>query len=126
MQQSGAGAESENVILSVEDFVLGEGAAEMLLLPSDNVNDHLAAATRFVMGTDAPMLERSVFTENQQPESVVVMARLARRLWLSALHERLRDDPALSEQVRGNDGAGRRLRVGMYFYQGNSSRAEPA
>jgi hypothetical protein len=125
-QQSGSGAKGEKVILSLDAFVPREGAAEMLQLLSDNVGDHLAAATHNVMGTNAPMLEQSVFADSLRPESVAVMAALARRLWLSAFHDLVRDATALSEQDRGHKDAGQRFRVGMYFYQGDSSKPEPA
>jgi len=116
-------AEGGKVSLCVDAFVPREGAAEMLRLLSDNVGDHLAAATHNVRGTNAPMLEQSVFADNLRPESVAAINALARQVWQGAFHDIVRDATALSDRDRGQSGADQRVRVGMYFYQGPNAEA---
>jgi len=111
-------AEGGKVCLCVDAFVPKEGVAEMLQLLSDNVADHLAAAAHNLRGTNAPMLEQSVFVDSLRPESVAAMNMLARQLWSSAFHDIVRDATALNDQDRGQSGADQRVRIGMYFYHG--------
>lgn len=108
----------EKVRLCTKAFVPSEGAAEMLQLFSDNVADHLAAATHNLRQSGTPMLEQSVFADDLRPESVAAMNALARQIWLRAFHEVVRDATALSDQDRGQSGADQRVRIGMYFYHG--------
>jgi hypothetical protein len=110
----------DKVRLCTEAFVPKEGAAEMLQLFSDNVADHLAAATHNLRQPGTPMLEQSVFADDLRPESVVAMNALARQIWLRTFHEVVRDATALSDQDRGQSGADHRVRVGMYFYHGHN------
>lgn len=110
--------EGGKVTLCVDALVPKEGAAEMLQLFSDNVGDHLAAATHNLMGAGAPMLEQSVFADSLRPDSVAAMNTLARQIWMSAFHDLVRDATALCEQDRGQSGADQRVRIGMYFYHG--------
>ncbi len=111
-------AEGGKVSLCVDAFVPKEGAAEMLQLFSDNVGDHLAAATHNLIGTGTPMLEQSVFADSLRPESVAAMNTLARQIWSRVFHELVRDATTLSDQDRGQGGADQRVRIGMYFYHG--------
>ncbi|MDP1650002.1 MAG: DUF6502 family protein [Rubrivivax sp.] len=114
-ESDGAG---DKVRLSTQALVPKKGAAEMLQLFSDNVGDHLAAATNNLRQPSAPMLEQSVFADDLRPESVVAMNALARQIWLRAFHEIVRDANKLCEQDRGQSGADQRVRIGMYFYHG--------
>ena len=115
---SDSNAEGGKVCLCENAFVPREGAAEMLQLFSDNVGDHLAAAAHNLMGVSAPMLEQSVFADNLRPESVAAMNTLARKIWLKAFHELVRDATLLSDQDSSQSGADQRVRIGMYFYHG--------
>lgn len=116
--ETDANAEGGKVCLCLDAFVPKEGVAEMLQLFSDNVGDHLAAAAHNLMGSDAPMLEQSVYADSLRPESVAAMNSLARQIWSKAFHDIVRDATALSDQDRGQIGADQRVRVGMYFYHG--------
>lgn len=113
-----ADAEDAKVQLCAEAFVPKAGAAEMLQLLSDNVADHVAAATHNLTQSGTPMLEQSVFADDLRPESVAAMNALARRIWLRTFHEVVRDATLLSDQDRGQSGADQRVRIGMYFYHG--------
>ncbi len=112
----------EKVRLCAEAFVPKEGAAEMLRLFSDNVADHLAAATHNLRESGTQMLEQSVFADDLRPESVAAMNALARQIWLKTFHEVVRDATALSDQDRGQSGADQRVRIGMYFYHGPNDK----
>ena len=116
-------AEGGKVSLCVDAFVPKEGAAEMMQLFSDNVGDHLAAATHNLRGTNAPMLEQSVFADGLRPESVDAMSALARQIWSSAFHDIVRDATKLNARDRGRSGADQRVRIGMYFYHGPDKEA---
>ena len=115
---TGSDGEGEKVSLCTQALVPRKGAAEMLQLFSDNVADHLAAATHNLRQSSAPMLEQSVFADDLRPESVAAMNALARQIWLRAFHEIVRDATRLCEQDRGQGGADQRVRIGMYFYHG--------
>lgn len=110
--------EGNQVRLIGQAFVPREGAVEMLQLFSDNVADHLAAATHNLRQPSEPMLEQSVFADNLRPESVAAMNALVRQIWLSAFHEIVRDATERCDQDRGQSGADQRIRSGMYFYHG--------
>jgi len=111
-------AAGDKVRLCTEAFVPKEGSAEMLQLFSDNLADHLAAATHNLSQSGKPMLEQSVFADDLRPESVAAMNALARQIWLKTFHEIVRDATALSERDRGQSGADQRVRIGMYVYHG--------
>ncbi len=108
----------EQVSLCVDAFVPSQGAAEMLQLFSDNVGDHLAAATHNLRAGATPMLEQSVYADKLRPESIEALNTLARQIWSRALHEVVRDATSLSDQDQGQPDADQRMRVGMYFYHG--------
>lgn len=114
--------DGDKVSLCADAFVPKEGAAEMLQLFSANVGDHLAAAAHNLQGTNAPMLEQSIFADQLSPESVDALRALARQIWLKAFHEIVRDATVLSDQDRDKPGADQRMRVGMYFYHGPDSK----
>jgi hypothetical protein len=121
--ETDASGEVDRVSLCADALVPKEGAAEMLQLLSDNVADHLAAATHNLTGTLAPMLEQSVFADNLRPESVAAMNTLARQIWLRAFHELVPEATTLNEQDKGQSGADQRVRIGMYFYRGPNVEA---
>ena len=118
-----ANGEGGKVSLCAEALVPKAGTAEMLQLFSDNLGDHLAAATSNLSGGGEPMLEQSVFADDLRPQSVAAMNALARRIWLRAFQEIVRDATALTEQDRGQPGADQRIRIGMYFYRGPNAKA---
>ncbi|MHB1123015.1 MAG: DUF6502 family protein [Ramlibacter sp.] len=108
----------DKVTLCMDAFVPSRGKAEMLQLLSDNVGDHLAAAVRNVSESGAPLLEQSVFADNLRPESIEALSTMARQIWAKAFHDIVRAATALSDQDEGQPSANRRMRVGMYFYDG--------
>jgi hypothetical protein len=114
--ETGSNGGVDKISLNMDALVPQKGSAEMLQLLTDNVGDHLAAATHNLTQNSAPMLEQSVYADNLRPESVATLSALARQIWSSAFHDIVRDATVLSDQDRDQPGADQRLRVGMYFY----------
>lgn len=98
-------------------FVPREGYAEMLQLFADNVGDHVAAATSNLVGTEAPLLEQSVYANGLSTESADALNALSRGLWAGVLQQMVRTATLLSKQDQGVEGADERVRLGMYFYR---------
>lgn len=98
-------------------FVPREGYAEMLQLFADNVGDHIATATRNLAGTEAPLLEQSVFADGLSADSAMALSILARKLWAGVFQEMVNAATDLSRQDQGLDGAVERVRLGMYFHR---------
>lgn len=120
--ETAANSANDKIKLCMDAFVPAEGTAEMLQLLADNVGDHLAAAVHNVSGSNAPMLEQSVFADNLRPESIEAVNTLARQIWSRAFHDIVRAATALSDEDQGDAGADQRLRVGMYFYHGTDRK----
>lgn len=112
----------DKVSLNMDALVPKEGSAEMLQLLADNVGDHLAAAAHNLKASAAPMLEQSIYADSLRPESVATLSALARQIWSNAFHDIVRDATVLSDQDRDQPGADQRIRVGMYFYHGTSTK----
>jgi len=108
---------SKRLRLCAGAFVPREGYAEMLQLFSDNVGDHLAAAARNLEGTEAPLLEQSVYANGLSTESADALNTLSRGLWAGVFQQMVRTATLLSKQDEGVDGAAERVRLGMYFYR---------
>ena len=113
----------DKVSLCAEAFVPKEGAAEMLQLFSENVGDHIAAATHNLMGGSPPMLEQSIYADSLTPESAAILNALARQIWSNAFREFARKATVLDRQDKGKPDADQRVRFGMYFYRDRSERA---
>lgn len=120
--ETSPGVIGEQVSLCLDAFVPSQGSAEMLQLFSDNVGDHLAAATHNLTGSGQPMLEQSIFADQLSPESVAALNALARQIWTKAFHDIVRDATKLSDRDKGQTGADQRMRVGMYFYHGPDAK----
>ncbi|MCX7170379.1 MAG: DUF6502 family protein [Proteobacteria bacterium] len=98
-------------------FVPREGYAEMLQLFADNVGDHVAAAASNLVGTEAPLLEQSVYANGLSTDSADALDALSRGLWAGVLQQMVRTATLLSKQDQGVAGADERVRLGMYFYR---------
>lgn len=120
--ETSPGVIGEQVSLCLEAFVPSQGSAEMLQLFSDNVGDHLAAATHNLTASGTPMLEQSIFADQLSPESVAALNALARQIWTQAFHDIVRNATELSDRDKAQAGADQRMRVGMYFYHGPDSK----
>lgn len=104
-------------------FVPREGYAEMLQLFVDNIGDHLAAAVRNLEGSQAPLLEQSIYADGLTAESADALDTLSRGLWAGVFQQMVRTATLLSQQDQGVDGADERVRLGMYFYREPGKRS---
>lgn len=112
----------EKVSLRADAFVPKEGIAEMLQLFSENVGDHIAAATHNLSDGSPPMLEQSIYADSLTPESVAILNSLARQIWTDAFREFARKATVVDRQDKGKPDADQRVRLGMYFYRGQSDK----
>jgi hypothetical protein len=108
--------------LRMNAFVPETGSAELLKVFADNVADHAAAASSNLRRSTPPMLEQSVFADCLRPASVAVMDDLARKIWMRAFHEIVREATDLSERDQGHSDASQRIRIGMYMYHGPDTK----
>lgn len=104
--------------LCTEAFVPKEGYGEMLQLFADNVGDHIAAAANNLAAAGVPMLEQGVFADGLRRQSADALGVLARKIWARAFREMALEATKLTEQDHGQPDANRRVRLGMYYYQG--------
>jgi len=110
--------------LRMNAFVPETGSAELLQVFADNVADHAAAASSNLRRSTPPMLEQSVFADCLRSSSVTVMDDLARKIWMRAFHEIVREATDLSERDQGHSDASQRIRIGMYMYHGSDAKGQ--
>lgn len=108
--------------LRMNAFVPKAGSAEQLQIFADNLTDHALAATKNLQSPNHPVLEQSVFADCLQPSSIAAMDDLARKIWMRAFHEIVREATILSERDMGHADATQRMRIGMYMYHGPDTR----
>lgn len=107
----------EMVVPHAEGYVPAAGSDEVVALFGANLADHAATAAANLLG-EAPLLEQSVFAEGLREESVRRLAELARNLWASARNAMIAEALVLHEADRGQPGADRRMRFGVYYWNG--------
>ncbi len=107
--------DGDRVLPAQANFIPAAGYTEMAAFLAANVGDHAAAAAANLAGQSPPLLEQSVFADGLTPESVELLAVLARQAW-----KRVFDDTvALATQrvERDRELEGKlRMRLGVYFY----------
>ena len=95
----------------------------MLQLFAANVGDHIATATHNLASPAShapPLLEQSVFADGLSAESALVLGELARKLWAEVFQEMVHTATHLTQQDQGLADAKERVRLGMYFYNGQN------
>lgn len=117
-----ADEDSEKLMLCADAFVPKDGIDEMLKLFAVNVRDHIATAVHNIERNGAPLLEQSVYADELRPQSAEVLNELARQIWKRAFHEIVAEATKLSRKDRGKPDADRRVRFGMYYYQGPDTK----
>ncbi|MFA7268229.1 MAG: DUF6502 family protein [Sterolibacterium sp.] len=123
--ESGAEGSGEKLMLCADAFVPKEGIAEMLQLFSDNVGDHMATAAHNIARSGDPMLEQSVYANELRPQSAEALDALSRQIWARAFREVAAEATKLCRRDRGKPDANRRIRFGMYYYQGPTTAQRP-
>lgn len=113
----------DKLALCADAFVPKDGSAEMLQLFSANVGDHIAAAVHNIKGNGDPMLEQGLFADGLRPQSADVLGAMTRKIWARAFSDVAREATRLSQQDQGQPDANRRVRFGMYYFQGPIDKA---
>jgi hypothetical protein len=111
----------DRVTLVVDAFIPEKGFDEKAYYLGQNLHDHIATCAHNLDGTGAPMLERSVFSDELSARSVSILAELAREQGMQALHalskraiELERDDAQSGQPMQ-------RINFGIYFFTEPSS-----
>lgn len=95
--------------------------ADKLAYLGDNVGDHLQSALYNIAGQGKPFLERAVYYELMSPEDLdrlrPELVRLSEE-FLQAINRKVM--PLNREAIRRKEPQGRRIRLGVFYYEDNS------
>jgi hypothetical protein len=116
----------ERVHLKADAFVPRQGFDELAWFYGRNLGDHISAATHNLLGAGAPLLERAVYYDKLTPESVAELARISRDIGVDALRRINREALRLADADEGKASADQRMSVGLYYFSGPDTGAEPA
>lgn len=108
--------EEDRVCLSSEAFVPRDGEEEKTFYFGHNVCDHLAAASRNVLGEAPPFLERSVHYNGLTFEAIEAIASACERFGMNALKGVQREAIAKDAEAPGDGSRRARFTFGIYFY----------
>ncbi len=106
----------DQVRLQMEAFVPEKGFTEKAFYFGQNIRDHLAAGARNLRGTQAPLLDRSVYYDHLSPESVAELTELARETGMHTLLNFNRRAAALQKRDAGRTDSKQRVNFGAFFY----------
>lgn len=110
--------DEQRVTLQAEAYLDQNGSDDRLHFFTENLGDHVAAATDNVLAEGKPpFFERAVFYNNLSGKSVDEIEAKARTLGGEALSELNRVGYSQQSQDAGKEGAHQRFRFGIYFYR---------
>lgn len=113
--------EGESVRLVAAKLYAAADEADKLALPSDNLEDHIAAAVANIVEPTPRFLEQSVFSDELSEDSAATLQLLMREEWKRTFHTVLEKAIELEADDAKNDRVAKtRMRVGMYFYSENA------
>jgi hypothetical protein len=118
-------AEHDTVELVRDAFVPSEDRVRMLQFLGANVSDHLAGAVTNVLTDGRRHYEQAVFADGLTDASVQEVWAQIGELWKTLLATLV---PVLEQKVERDQqeqGATRRLRVGLYTFDANEAAAAP-
>ena len=108
----------QRVTLQAEAFLDQDAGDDRLHFFTENLGDHVAAATENVLAEGKPpFFERAVFYNNLSGESLDEIEAKARALGTEALSDLNRLGYSQQSQDAGKKGAHQRFRFGIYFYR---------
>lgn len=106
----------DQVSLALNDFVPKADLQQMLAFLSDNVGDHLEAASENITGAGSH-LEQAVFADELSAESIQALQPHIKAQWQKLRQELV---PLIAEMIEADKKAGRvqdqRVRIGLYTY----------
>lgn len=115
----------DRIHLKADAFVPRQGFDELAWFYGRNLGDHISAATHNLLGVGEPLLERAVYYDKLTPESVAELARISRDIGIEALRRINREALRLADADEGKATADQRMSVGLYYFSGLDTGAEP-
>ncbi|MGJ7498277.1 DUF6502 family protein [Variovorax sp. RT4R15] len=100
--------------LNATAFVPAKDLKGMLAFLGDNARDHLLACVANTLGSEPPLLERSVFAAGISLEDCERLHQLVRQRW-GGLHHELTQEMTRAFEAAEETASGR-IRVGIYTY----------
>jgi len=100
--------------LNATAFIPAKDLKGMLAFLGDNTRDHLLAGVANTLGSEPPLLERSVFAAGISLEDCERLHQLVRERWGGLHHELTREMTRAFEAAE--ETASGRIRVGIYTY----------
>lgn len=120
--------EAQRVCLNTQAFVPAEGFEEKLFYFGHNLHDHAAAAAHNLLGSGAPLLERSLHYDELSAESVAKLRKQAEQAGMRALlavnQNAMKLEQQDKEAVSSELGQTQRITFGMYFYTEPAAQAK--
>ena len=114
-------SKGENVSLVTTNFFSSPDDEDKIARPSENIEDHIAAAVTNILEPDPKFLEQSVFSDELSEASAETLQLLMREEWKRTFNTVLEKAIALeADDAKCNRVAKTRMRVGMYFYSEKS------
>lgn len=108
--------DEDRVCLESQGFIPARESEEMNYFFGRNLHDHVAAAVHNMLGSGAPLLERSVNYNNLSPEAVAELKALAGERGMEVLRELNARALELQRRDAGQSSASHRVNFGVYFY----------
>ena len=105
------------VRLITSNFLSSTDPDDKLARPSENIEDHIAAAVTNIIGPSPMFLEQSIFSDQLSVGSADALHTLARGEWQRTFNTAVEKAIALeADDAKQSRVAKTRMRVGMYFY----------
>lgn len=110
-------AEGSVVHLITAKFLSSTDPDDKLARPTENIEDHLAAAVANILGPSPIFLEQSIFSDELSESSADALHTLVRGEWQRTFDTVIEKAIALeADDAKQSRVAKSRMRVGMYFY----------
>lgn len=114
--------EENRVCLNTAAFIPAHGFDEKVFYFGHNVHDHAAAATSNLLGQAQPFLERSVYHDGLNADSVKTLAKKSEQLGMEALLAVNKIAMELEKNDAQKNEPKQRMTFGIYYY---SEAVEP-
>jgi hypothetical protein len=113
--------EGDNVRLVTSDLFSAVDRQDKLARPSENIEDHIAAAVANIIEPSPKFLEQSILSDELSEASAATLHALARDEWQRTFNTVIEKAVALeADDAKHSRVTKTRMRVGVYFYSENS------
>ncbi len=107
----------ESVRLITTNFLSSSDPDDKLARPTENLEDHLAAAVTNIIGPSPKFLEQSIYSDELSEMSAETLHTLVRGEWQRTFNTVIEKAIALeTDDAKQSRVAKTRMRIGMYFY----------